>query len=244
MNPIDSSASYWLQISTSLEPTGKSSAADASTIESSSSSNSSSDNRIVEQSKRVFLRPKLSYKQGDWEEIAPEDVLSSAIHLSSLSMTILQSMSTRVRMHGRSVSSINSLRTSCSTMLQLLSDCNTSLSKGDRSIVSSAAKAIGISGFSLVHPIVFGPSLTSADQTCISTSDNLLPPLSACRSYESVTGLLNTVMARFDRDTAASVWDRCFHHRDVRLLLSFRCISIGCAYIIHSTNCCTIRRDT
>jgi len=242
VNPIDSTASYWLQISTSLEPTGKSSAADASTIDSGSSSNSNtSDNRIVEQSKRVFLRPKLSYKQGDWEEIAPEDVLSSAIHLSSLSMIVLQSMSTRVRMHGRSVSSINSLRTSCSTMLQLLSDCNTSLSKGDRSIVSSAAKAIGISGFSLVHPIVFGPSLTSADQTCISTGDNLLPPLSACRSYESVTGLLNTVMARFDRDTAASVWDRCFHHRDVRLLLSFRYISIGCAYIIQ---CCTIRRDT
>ena len=244
MNPIDSSASYWLQISTSLEPTGKSSAADTSTIESSSSSssssssnsNSSSDNRIVEQSKRVFLRPKLSYKQGDWEEIAPEDVLTSATHLSALSMTILQSMSTRVRMHGRSVSSINSLRTSCTTMMQLLSDCNTTQSKGDRSIVSSAAKAISMSGFSLVHPMVFGPSLTSADQTCISTGDNLLPPLSACRSYESVTGLLNTVIARFDRDTAASVWDRCFHHRDVRLLLSFRYISIGCAYIIHSIN--------
>lgn len=202
----------------------KSSAADGtSTIDSSgssssSTSNSSSDNRIVEQSKRVFLSPKLSYKQGDWEEIAPEDVLTSAAHLSALSMTVLQSMSTRVRTHSRSVSSISNLRTSGCTMLQMLSDCNASISKDDRSIVSSAAKAISISGFSLVHPIVFGPSLdplASADQKCISTVDNLLPSLSVCRGYESLKGLLDTVMARFDRDTAASVWDCCFHHQDV-----------------------------
>jgi len=198
-------------------------AADASSIDggnsrcsqsSGASTSSNSENRFVELSKRVFLAPKLSYRQGDWEEIAPEDVMSSAIHLSILLMSVLQSMSTRVRMHTKSVSSITSLRTSCSTMLQLLSDCKPSTGKGDRSVASSAAKAIGISAFSLVHPIVFvGPSdhLTSADQKSIATVDNLLTALSVCRGCESVMGLLGAVMTSFDRDTATIAWGRCFH---------------------------------